>query len=282
MKIRKVGFCAKASSPKAIKKAKQLAKEIKKEGYEVFLDSISFKKNKNYKILNLNEMGKEVDLIVVLGGDGTLLSVARASTSKTLIFGINMGTLGFLTPNPSKNCLNLIKEILKGKYKIDERINLKAKIKDNEFDVLNDVVIAKAALARIIEIKIVINGKFLTLLRADGLILSTPTGSTAYNLAANGPIVSPKNKNIILTPICPHNLTYRPVIFPDDVKINLKLLTEKEKVFITLDGQEGFRIEPKEEIVVQKSEKKTLLVVPEDYDFFDVLRKKLSWGAEVV
>lgn len=282
MKIKKVGFCVKATSQKAKRKAKELAKEIQNGGYEVFLDSTSFKNNKNFKTLSLQEMGKEADLVVVLGGDGTLLSMARASTSKTLIFGINMGTLGFLTPNPVKNCLNLIKEILKGKYKIDERINLKVKIKDKEFDVLNDVVIAKAALARIIEIKIKINKKFLTLLRADGLILSTPTGSTAYNLSANGPIVSPKNNNIILTPICPHNLTYRPVIFPDGTEITLELLTENEKVFLTLDGQEGFRIEPREEIFVKKSNKKTLLVVPETYDFFDVLRKKLSWGADLV
>jgi NAD+ kinase len=278
VKIKRIGFCAKASSQKAKRKAKELAREVQKDGYEVFLDSLNFKKNKKFKTLDLNEMGKEVDLVVVLGGDGTLLSVSRACTSKTLIFGINMGTLGFLTPNPSKNCLKLLKEILKGNFKIDERINLKVKIKDKEFDVLNDVVIAKAALARIIEIKIEIDGKFLTRLRADGLILSTPTGSTAYNLSANGPIVSPKDKNIILTPICPHNLTYRPLILPDDVEIKLQLLTENEKVFLTLDGQEGFRIEPKEEITVKKSDKKTLLIVPKDYDFFDVLRKKLSWG----
>lgn len=282
MKIEKVGFCAKATNQKAIKKAKELAIKLKKEGFQVFLDSLNFKNNKKFNTLSLEEMGKEVDLVVVLGGDGTLLSMARASSSKTLIFGINMGKLGFLTPNPVKNCLKLIKEILNGKYKIDERTNLKAILKEKEFDVLNDVVIAKAALARIIEIKIEINEKFLTLLRADGLILSTPTGSTAYNLSANGPIISPKNNNIILTPICPHNLTYRPVIFPDDTKIKLELITEKEKVFITLDGQEGFIIEPKEEIIVKKSDKITRLVVPENYDFFDVLRKKLSWGVDLV
>ena len=124
MKIKKVGFCAKAKNQKAIKKAKELGTELKKDGYEVFLDSLNFKSNKKFKTLSLEEMGKEADLVVVLGGDGTLLSMARASTSKTLIFGINMGKLGFLTPNPVKNCLKLIKEILKGKYKIDERINL--------------------------------------------------------------------------------------------------------------------------------------------------------------
>ncbi len=278
MKIKKIGFCAKASNLKAIKKAKELAKEIQKDGYEVFLDSISCKNNKKFKVLSLKEMGKEADLVVVLGGDGTLLSMARAATSHTLIFGINMGTLGFLTPNPSKDCLNLLREILKGKYKIDERINLKVLFKGKEYDVLNDVVIAKAALARIIEIKIELDNKFLTKLRADGLILSTPTGSTAYNLAANGPILSPHINNIILTPICPHNLTYRPVVLPDDVEINIELFTQREEVYLTLDGQEGFQIFPKEKIIIRKSEKRTLLVVPKSYDFFDVLRKKLSWG----
>ncbi len=278
MKIKKVGFCAKASNLKAIKKAKELAREIHKEGYEVFLDSISCKNNKKFKVLPLKEMGKEADLVVVLGGDGTLLSMARAAASETLIFGINMGTLGFLTPNPSKDCLKLLREILKGKYQIDERINLKVLFKEKKYDVLNDVVVAKAALARIIEIKIELNNKFLTKLRADGLILSTPTGSTAYNLAANGPILSPHINNIILTPICPHNLTYRPLILPDNVEINIELFTQREEVYLTLDGQEGFQIYPNEKIIVKKSEKKTLLVVPESYDFFDVLRKKLSWG----
>lgn len=278
MEIKKIGICAKATSQKAKRKAKEIARELIKDGYEVYLDSTSSKGVKNFKVLSLSEMGKGMDLIVVLGGDGTLLSIAREATSSTLVFGINMGTLGFLTPNPAKNCIKLLKKILRGSFKIDERINLKAIYKDKEYDVLNDVVIAKAALARIIEIKISINGKFLTCLRADGLILSTPTGSTAYNLSANGPILTPENKNIILTPICPHNLTYRPLIFPYDIEAELELLTQNEKVFLTLDGQEGFRIFPNEKIKVKKSEKITKLVVPEDYDFLDVIRKKLSWG----
>jgi len=228
-------------------------------------------------------MARKCQLLIVLGGDGTLLSVARDTPSETLILGINMGTLGFLTPHPEHTADALVRAVLAGDYKVERRNKLAVTLHQPSTGtstafVLNDAVIAKAAMARIIELKMSVEGRVLTRMRADGLIIATPTGSTAYNLAANGPILSPEAQAVVLAPICPHTLTYRPLVLPDRFAIDVELETPNEEVYLTLDGQMGHRIFPGDRIEVRQSDEFASLAVARSYNFFEVLRAKLSWG----
>jgi NAD+ kinase len=228
-------------------------------------------------------MARKCQLLVVLGGDGTLLSVARETPSETLILGINMGTLGFLTPHPEHRTDTLVRDVLAGEYKVERRNKLAVTLHQPSSGVstafvLNDAVIAKAALARIIELRISLEDYVLTTMRADGLIISTPTGSTAYNLAANGPIIAPDTAAIILAPICPHTLTYRPLVLPDGRAISVELITRGEETHLTLDGQMGHRLFPGDRVRIRKAATAASLAVARNYNFFDILRTKLSWG----
>ena len=231
-----------------------------------------------------DEFKTEVDLIVVLGGDGTMISTARLTGSREpLILGINYGSLGYLTEFRIEEMFPALEEILAGNYEIDSRVMLEVEHRrGNELlatgRVLNDVVINKAALARIIEIEIELNGQFVNSFRADGLIVSTPTGSTAYNLSAGGPIVYPSMNAVVLTPICPFTLTNRPIVVPDAAKINLRLKNESDGVVLTLDGQIGYQMNAQDLVLIRKSPTALNLVQPPNRNYFDVLRNKLKWG----
>jgi NAD+ kinase len=283
MDIRTVGIVAKSSNPYAQAKARNLATDLLARGYAVTVDSQAAAGGMEDHAAALPVMARRCQLLVVLGGDGTLLSVARETPSETLILGINMGTLGFLTPHPEHRTDTLVRDVLAGEYKVEVRNKLAVTLHQPSTGVstafvLNDAVIAKAAMARIIELKITVEGKPLTRMRADGLIIATPTGSTAYNLAANGPILAPEAAGVVLAPICPHTLTYRPIVLPDRFAIDVELETPHEEVYLTLDGQMGHRIFPGDRIEVRKSDQFASLVVARAYDFFEVLRAKLSWG----
>lgn len=226
----------------------------------------------------------EADLIVVLGGDGTMISTARLTGSReVLVLGINYGSLGYLTEFRIEEMFEALEEILAGHYEIDRRVMLEVKHQRGEEvigkgRVLNDVVINKAALARIIEIEVSLNQLFVNSFRADGLIISTPTGSTAYNLSAGGPIVYPSMEAVVLTPICPFTLTNRPIVIPDAAEINLTLKNESDGVALTLDGQIGYSMKTGDCVSIRKSPTTFNLVQPPNRNYFDVLRNKLKWG----
>ncbi len=226
----------------------------------------------------------EADLIVVLGGDGTMISTARLTGDKEVpVLGINYGSLGYLTEFRIEEMFPALEKILEGNYQIDRRVmldveHLRGGEKLVSGRVLNDVVINKAAITRIIEIEVELNNLFVNSFRADGLIVSTPTGSTAYNLSAGGPIIYPSMNAVVLTPICPFTLTNRPIVVPDEDEIKIKLKNEIEGVILTLDGQIGHQIKADDRVLIRKSATTFNLVQPSNRNYFDVLRNKLKWG----
>jgi NAD+ kinase len=223
-------------------------------------------------------------MVIVLGGDGTLLSVARlVGVHEVPILGVNLGGLGFLTEITLEELYRVLERVIQGDFITDERVVLNAAVirrgeRMAEFIVLNDAVINKGALARIIDLETTINEEYLTTFKSDGLIISTPTGSTAYNLSAGGPIVYPSLHCIIVTPICPHTLTNRPIVIPDDVEIRAILKTKQQEVILTLDGQQGFSLEFEDVVEVRKAEGRILLIKSPYRHYFEVLREKLKWG----
>ncbi|WP_035587695.1 NAD(+)/NADH kinase [Hippea jasoniae] len=231
-----------------------------------------------------------VDMILVLGGDGTFISAARSvneSMKDVPILGVNLGRMGFLTEVPLNRIYEVLDDIfIKKNFLIEHRMMLDVEIlKNNELiakkTVFNDAVISKGALARIVPIRVdalVDNKKnHLAVYYADGLIVSTPSGSTAYSLAAGGPIVYPTLDSIIITPICPHTLSNRPLIIPDNSVLYIKMDEDIEDVMATLDGQIGYKIDINYTIVVRKSERKIKIITQKDKNYFDVLRTKLNW-----
>lgn len=224
------------------------------------------------------------DLIVVLGGDGTMISTARLiGDAEVLVLGINYGSLGYLTDFLIEEMYSALEAIFEGRFEIDSRVMLSVEHSRNsemlaKGRVLNDVVVNKSALARIIEIEASLNTHFVNSFRADGLIVATPTGSTAYNLSAGGPIVYPSMNAVVLTPICPFTLTNRPIVVPDTAVIELKLLDENEGVVLTLDGQTGYPMKGGDIVAIRKSKTTLNLVQPPNRNYFDVLRNKLKWG----
>ncbi len=227
---------------------------------------------------------EQADLIVVLGGDGTMISTARLTgTREVLVLGVNYGSLGYLTEFRIEELFDAIKMILEGSYVVDKRVMLNAQHWRNgemlaKGRVLNDVVINKAALARIIEIDVELDGLEVNRFRADGFIVATPTGSTAYNLSAGGPILYPSMNAIVLTPICPFTLTNRPIVVPDDSEISLELSKTSGEVVLTLDGQIGHDLKTGDIVKIRKSNTSFDMVQPPNRNYFDVLRNKLKWG----
>lgn len=230
------------------------------------------------------EMKMDADLIVVLGGDGTMIAASRmVGDEDVLVLGVNYGSLGYLTDFRIEELFSALEAIVSGGYDVDRRVMLEAgHWRDGELlatgRVLNDVVINKAALARIIEIDVNLDGLFVNSFRADGLIISTPTGSTAYNLSAGGPIIYPSMNAMVLTPICPFTLTNRPIVVPDSADVELILRNENEGVILSLDGQTGYTMIAGDRVKIQKSDTTFNLVHPANRNYFDVLRNKLKWG----
>ena len=226
----------------------------------------------------------QADLIVVLGGDGTMISTARLTGEREiLVLGINYGSLGYLTEFRIEEMFGALENILGGSYETDRRVMLDVEHRRAgevlaTGRVLNDVVINKAALARIIEIEVKINDLSVNSYRADGLIVATPTGSTAYSLSAGGPIMYPSMNALVLTPICPFTLTNRPLVVPDDVLVEINLTNENEGVVLTLDGQIGYQMKTGDTVAIRKSSTNFNLVQPPNRNYFDVLRNKLKWG----
>ncbi len=232
----------------------------------------------------MEHVGEGADVIVVLGGDGTLLSVSRhGKGTEVPIVGVNLGSLGFLTETPVDEFAVTLENVLKGDFNISKRIMLDVRVMREgdpifEITILNDAVVTKDALARIIDIETYVNEEYLTTYKADGLIVSTPTGATGYSMAAGGPLIYPSLTNLIVTPICPHTLTNRPIILPESVIIRAVLKSMNEKVILTLDGQVGFPLEYGDEVSVKKSSHFVHLVKSPSRGYFEILRTKLKWG----
>ena len=236
------------------------------------------------KTLKREELPACVDLLIVLGGDGTLLSAARLAADRGVpILAVNLGGLGFLTTVSQDEVYSILEEVFSGKYRVSERVMLEAEIVRDGTVIrrqiaLNDAVLNKAALSRIMDLELRVDGEYVTTYKADGLILSTPTGSTAYSLAAGGPIVYPAVPSFVITPICPHTLTNRPLVIPDSVTIDVGFKTEDNLVFLTLDGQVGVELDRGDHLRVRKAAEKLHLVRPVRKTYYEVLRSKLKWG----
>ena len=271
----KAGFVLKPKNTLKIKDTFLKIKKIfEKKGIDVYLDAISAKAVGLLGI-DFEEMCNQVDFIVALGGDGTLISVARrAYKFDKPILGINAGNLGFLTDINPENVEEFLDNFLKGNYRIDERMVIEIEYKNSTLYAFNDVVVSKDVISSMINIQVDTNESFLNTYRGDGLIISTPTGSTAYNLSAGGPVVYPLTESFILTPICPHSLTQRPLVLPSDFILEISVKEDIAKLI--LDGQEIHSLNDK--IIVKKAKRSAKLIHRSERNYFDVLREKLHWG----
>ncbi len=229
-------------------------------------------------------MVADADLLIALGGDGTLLSVARLVADRELrVLGVNLGGLGFLTEVSTDEALPAIDRVFAGAFQLDRRTTLAVRVRRGgaivaASQVLNDAVINKSALARIIDLRTSVDGEYLCVYKADGLIVATPTGSTAYSLSAGGPVVSPRVGVTVLSPICPHTLTQRPLVVSESALIEVELHAPDQDVVLTLDGQEGIALVDGDVVEIAKSPHAVALVRTGGRGFLSVLREKLHWG----
>jgi len=289
--MKRIGIIGKQNKPEVVTLARNLAEWLQPRKIEVYIETEMEGllpppfPGSYWNRVERKEIPALVDMIVVFGGDGTLLSVARQTWNRNIpILGVNLGGLGFLTEISLEELYPVLEKVLQGDFKTDEREVLDVAVirrgeRVTQYHVLNDAVINKGALARIIDLETTIDGEYVTTFKSDGLIISTPTGSTAYNLSAGGPIVYPSLHTIIITPICPHTLTNRPLIVPDDLKIQALLKSPHQEVVLTLDGQIGFPLEFEDIVEAKKAEGKILLIKSPYRHYFELLREKLKWGA---
>jgi NAD+ kinase len=288
--IKRIGIVLKPHQPEALKTICELAQWLADRGIalvggpNVERERIEHETGCSVTEVDSDQLAASVDLILVLGGDGTMIATARMIGDQEVpVLGVNYGGLGYLAEFRIEELYSALESILSDNYRLDKRVMLAVELlRGSELitrnRVLNDVVINKSALARIIEIEVYFSQQFVNSFRADGLIISTPTGSTAYNLSAGGPVVFPSMNAIVITPICPFTLTNRPIVVPDDAVIELRLKTEQEDVALTLDGQVGFPLKVNDRAVIRKSRTTFNLIQPSNRNYFDVLRDKLRWG----
>ncbi len=288
--IKRIGIVLKQHQPDALKTMCDLATWLAERGItllggpEIERDRIEQQTGCAVEEVAAEELVASVDLILVLGGDGTMIATSRLmGATEVPVLGVNYGGLGYLAEFRIEELYAALESILAGNYRLDKRVMLDVELLRSDEPVtrnrvLNDVVINKSALARIIEIEAYLNQQFVNSFRADGLIVSTPTGSTAYNLSAGGPVIFPSMNAVVITPICPFTLSNRPIVVPDDAVIELCLKTEQEDVALTLDGQVGFPLKVEDRVVIRKSKTTFNLVQPMNRNYFDVLRDKLRWG----
>ncbi|HVP28562.1 MAG TPA: NAD(+)/NADH kinase [Myxococcota bacterium] len=282
--LRRVGICLKPAQPQAAGSARGLAKWLTDRGLEVVLDEDAGDAVGAPGVPRA-ELGACVELVVVLGGDGTLLSVARALGSRPVpILGVNLGTLGFLTEIALDELFAALDRVLRGEHRIETRMRLdvvavRAGAEDPaaRFLALNDAVLTKADLARMIDLETRADGDIVTTYHADGLIVATPTGSTAYSLSAGGPILLPDLEAFVLTPICPHTLTQRPIVLSAGVEVEIAVRS-REEVQLTIDGQAGTTLREGDGVRVRRSPDPVHLIVSPFRTRFEILRQKLQWG----
>jgi NAD+ kinase len=282
--MKKIGIIAK-DIPAAQKAAKKLTAWLSSRGKTVYIDTqtAASMKAQGY---DRAEIPSLVEMMIILGGDGTLLSAARHvadAHAEVPIFGVNLGSLGFMAEVSLDELYDNLEKAIDGKLETEDRMMLTTSVlRDGRrvarYRVLNDAVINKGALARMMELKVSVNGGHLTTLRSDGLIVATPTGSTAYSLSAGGPIIHPTIHCFVVTPICPHTLSNRPIALPDTVVVTVCLISQSEDVSLTLDGQIGFSLERNDIIQIKRSRFKMRLIKHPSKSYYEILRTKLKWG----
>lgn len=279
--MRTVAIIPKRSKPEALALAEEVTAWLHERGREVICEAGTAISGATP--VPPQSLAERAELVVVLGGDGTLLHASRlCATREVPILGINMGTLGFMTEVPRSRLYEALERALVGNLPVERRSKLSVRVLRGgaellSTEVLNDVVINKNALARIADIEAFVEGVRLTTFRADGIIVSTPTGSSAYGVAAGGPLMHPAVSALLLVPICPHTLTQRPIVLPDDQEVELVLLSSGE-MFVTLDGQSGRALEQGDRVVIRRAPHSALLARLDRASYFAVLRDKLKWG----
>ncbi len=282
--MKTVGIATKPRRPEAAEVVRGLMAWLQARGCRALIDEETAGLLGRGDGLPRPQLTEQADLMVVLGGDGTLLSVARTAGPREVpVLGVNLGGLGFLAEIPLDELYPILGAVLDGEVRPTRRLMLTCGVERGgcsvaEYVVLNDAVINKGAMSRIIDLETSINGEYVTTYRADGLIVSTPTGSTAYCLAAGGPILYPTLGALVLTPICPHTLTNRPLVVPDDVAIEIVQGSASEEVSLTLDGQIGSQLQHRDAVVVRRAPHPLPLITSPKRNYFEVLRTKLKWG----
>jgi NAD+ kinase len=284
-RYRHVGLACKCTSKAALALAQSLESALRRRGLEVSFDTDTAAALGRTGGLARERLARSSDLVIVVGGDGTLLSVARAAPTSTPVLGINVGVLGFLAGLSRNEALQRLDEVLAGEFREDRRRRLDVVVagrtRPRRFRALNDAVLNKEALARISTFRVDLDGRAVSEFRADGVIVATPTGSTAYNLSAGGPILHPQLPAVVITPICPHTLSQRPLVVPSDTVIGLRILDPQPRpggVYLTLDGQEGLPIGPESAVEVRSAASPVTLLRPPEADHFEKLAEKLNWG----
>jgi len=279
--IKKVGFVLRPDSPNILPIYNDIKSKFEDRGIEVLLGHISANMV-GLNGINFHKMCQDVDLLISLGGDGTLLSLVRRSYGYDKpVLGINAGNLGFLADTPIDSVEDMIDNLLIGDYRIDKRMMIGGYIKrendQEEFYAFNDVVITRPTISHMVKLDASIDGNWFNTYRGDGLIISTPTGSTAYNLSLGGPIMYPLAKVFIMTPVAPHSLTQRPLVVPSDFTIEM---SSPDDLVIMVDGQDNYTLKSSEKLVIKGADMSAKLLHKKEHSYFEVLREKLSWGDE--
>jgi NAD+ kinase len=285
MAIKKIGIISKPKKTEIREIVPPLLHWLQEREIETYIDKETASiLASTEKCLSRNELPGQVDLLVVLGGDGTLLAAVRALNRKAVpILAVNLGGLGFLTVITREELYPTLEMVLAGNLHTERRVQLEGElIRADEvissFLALNDVVLNKGAIARILDFDVLVNGRFISTYKSDGLIISTPTGSTAYSLAAGGPVVTPAVEAFLVTPICAHTLTNRPLVLPDTVEIEVVVKSQREAAYLTVDGQVGLAAHSEDIVRVKKARSTVELVQPPSKTYFEILRQKLKWG----
>jgi NAD+ kinase len=270
--------------PEVARTVPELLRWLQAHGYQVIVDPETAKYSSGQEeVLRSQMSSRHLDLVVVLGGDGTLLSAVRdtAATDAPLL-GVNLGSLGFLTDVPLASLFTMLDQIAQGRADVEQRSLMQCDLMRGgeilgSYKAFNDVVVNKTALARLNNYDLFVDKAFVSSYRADGMIVATPTGSTAYSLSAGGPVVMPTVNAFVITPVAPHSLTHRPLVVPDSAVIEILLRSDEEVAYLSLDGQPGFDLKDGDRVRCRRSEHKVSLFRT-DADFFHVLRTKLKWG----
>jgi NAD+ kinase len=283
--FRAIGICVKPDQPQLAEQVAELAGWLRDRGIDVRLDEHAARLQSEAPT-PFSDWVSKVDLVVVLGGDGTLLASARGIGDHTVpILGVNLGTLGYLAETSSDELLEALEDVLAGRYEVAARMRLEASVEGEggsgaRYLALNDAVIGKSALSRMIDLETRADGAPVMTYHADGLIVATPTGSSAYSLSAGGPLLLPDFEAIVLTPICPHTLTQRPLVLPETCVIEIRIHDARGgEVHLTVDGQVGQELSEGDLVRVRRAQHPVHLLVPPGRNRFEVMRKKLRWGA---
>jgi len=286
--IKSIGIIAKDKSDAVNKTINRLAEFIANKNCTLIYDKSAEGLIDNANYVNRKTLAENADLAIVVGGDGTFLSAVRSLADHNIpILGINLGRLGFLVDISPDDMLQHLDQILQGNYVDESRFLLQAQVERNEniiasADAFNDVVVHIRDVARMIEFETYINGQFVNYQRADGLVISTPTGSTAYALSSGGPLLHATLEAMVVVPICPHTLTNRPLVINADSKVEIIIGESKQSTSqVTFDGQTAFDVKPGDKIIIQKKPANIILIHPTSYDYYEILRAKLHWSEQL-